>query len=98
MLEIWLVIAVGLLFLKHFIKYMRSKKKKEQAKRQADLVSTIQGSIPLNPLPMNPAYASAPAAPMMIEDKTFGNTKDQDHQYSRYMLSLIHISEPTRRS
>ena len=73
MLEIALIIAAGLLFLKHVRKYLRNRKKKEQAKRQADLVSQIQGTIPLSPLPINPAYASPPAP--MLEDKTGGNNR-----------------------
>ena len=71
MLEIVLIIAAGLLFLKYFRRYLKKRKQKAEAKRQAQLLSTIQGSIPLSPLPVNPTFASAPVP--MLEDKSTVN-------------------------
>ena len=73
MFEIVLIIAAGLLFLKYFRRYLKKHKQKEEAKRQAQLLSTIQGSIPLSPLPVNPFFASAPVP--MLEDKSTGNAR-----------------------
>ena len=73
LIEIGLLIAAGLLFPKHFLRYLKNRKKKEQARRLAELVFQIQGTIPLSTYSINSSYASAPAP--MLEDKRGDNNR-----------------------
>ena len=72
-LEIILIGAAGLFFLRYLRRYPEKRRQREEAQRQAQLLSTIQGSIQLSPLPVNPSFASAPVR--MIEDKSTQNSR-----------------------
>ena len=73
-LEIIVVVAIGMFVIKHIRKYLKNKKIKNQVKAQADLVSQIQGTIPMKLPPNSPTFASAPVQ-MMLEDKTGVNSR-----------------------
>ena len=72
-LEIILIGAAGLFIIRYIRKFLKKRREREEAQRQARLLSTIQGSIPLSPHPVNPSFASAPVP--MIEDKSTQNTR-----------------------
>ena len=72
-LEIILIGAAGLFIIRYIRKFLKKRREREEAQRQAQLLSTIEGSIPLNTHPVNPRFPSAPVP--MLEDKSSQNTR-----------------------
>ena len=68
-LEIILVGAAALFLIRYVRKFLKKRRQREEAQRQAQLVSTLQESIPMN----NTVFPSAPVP--MLEDKSLQNTR-----------------------
>ena len=68
-LEIVLVGAAALFVIRYVRKFLKKRRQREEAQRQAQLVSTLQESIPMT-------STMPPTAPVpMLEDKTLQNTR-----------------------
>ena len=69
-MEIVLVGAAALFVIRYVRKFLKKRRQREEAQRQAQLVSTLQESIPMT-------STMPPTAPVpMLEDKTLQNTRD----------------------
>ena len=79
-LEIILVGAAALFVLRFIQKYMKKRRQREESARQAQLVSTLQDSIPMT--------TSIPTAPMvpMLEDRSAQNINKGASRASSFRL------------
>ena len=78
-LEIILVGAAALFVLRYIQKYMKKRRQREESARQAQLVSTLQDSIPMTSIP------TAPMVPM-LEDRSAQNNNKGASRASSFRL------------